>query len=321
MQRNKLLDLLKLLLAFLVITGHAKFLTDTSESLSYYLNNGLFRIVVPIFLIISGYYFSNAVNGHKVIRWFKKILLIYLIWMAVYIPMWFVMDFANFMMKLFMGWHHLWYLIAIVYAGICVYALKDVKASLLIGLAFFLLVTGYIIQLGFITDFFTDFPYLSKHSRYIYRSFIFIGFPYFYVGYYIRQQNVAAKLNRAQSILLVCVGLVLINLESYFFYNQLNLHREIDIKLSALVLAPSLFILTSKFNLKMNVDGKMLAVYSTNIYLIHVWLLVFYRTFFSLPKLLLPVIVFLTSVVLITLGLKVKRGLPGFIRHLAVFKK
>lgn len=58
--RNVSLDLLKLLMAIMVVALHANFLQEYSLLGSYLLVNGLFRVAVPIFLIINGFYFFNV---------------------------------------------------------------------------------------------------------------------------------------------------------------------------------------------------------------------------------------------------------------------
>ena len=55
--RNLSLDILKIIMAFFVVFLHMHLFKEVYPSLSYVLVNGLFRLGVPTFLIISGYYF------------------------------------------------------------------------------------------------------------------------------------------------------------------------------------------------------------------------------------------------------------------------
>ena len=53
MQRNSTLDILKFIMAIMVVGLHARFLFETS-SLGYHLTvQGIFRLAVPIFLLIN----------------------------------------------------------------------------------------------------------------------------------------------------------------------------------------------------------------------------------------------------------------------------
>lgn len=58
--RNGALDVLKIAMAFIVVGMHAGFLTDISPIAAYLTANGLFRIAVPVFLLINGYFFIGA---------------------------------------------------------------------------------------------------------------------------------------------------------------------------------------------------------------------------------------------------------------------
>lgn len=66
MNRNIALDTLKFLLAFMVVSIHTGFLNDLNQPTIYYLTSeGLFRIAVPLFLLINGYYFYDVLNNEK----------------------------------------------------------------------------------------------------------------------------------------------------------------------------------------------------------------------------------------------------------------
>ena len=71
MSRNIALDILKLSMAFMVVGLHAGFLGDFTSLGQYLTVNGLFRIAVPIFLIINGFIFiqyyqkTTKLNGLK----------------------------------------------------------------------------------------------------------------------------------------------------------------------------------------------------------------------------------------------------------------
>lgn len=57
MQRNLSLDFLKIVLSFFVVGLHCSFLIDVNTDAYFATVRGIFRLAVPIFLIISGYYF------------------------------------------------------------------------------------------------------------------------------------------------------------------------------------------------------------------------------------------------------------------------
>ena len=71
MQRNISIDLLKLALAVCVVFLHTHIFYDYSSLLEHSLVQGLFRIAVPVFLVITGYYFLYIDNFNKFKKWLK----------------------------------------------------------------------------------------------------------------------------------------------------------------------------------------------------------------------------------------------------------
>lgn len=57
MSRKISLDILKLLMSFMVVGLHAGFLGDVDLLGEYLTVNGIFRLAVPTFLVINGFYF------------------------------------------------------------------------------------------------------------------------------------------------------------------------------------------------------------------------------------------------------------------------
>lgn len=58
-------------------------------ALGFLLVHGICRLGVPLFLMISGYYFFRTDNFAKFRHWFVRIGLLYLVWMAAYLPFWY----------------------------------------------------------------------------------------------------------------------------------------------------------------------------------------------------------------------------------------
>ena len=88
MRRIYSLDYLKLALAVLVAFGHTYWLQSHPTPLAAMMGNGLMRIIVPLFCIVSGYFFHTAVARGDGMKWLRRVLGLYLIWMAVYLPFW-----------------------------------------------------------------------------------------------------------------------------------------------------------------------------------------------------------------------------------------
>ena len=150
-KRTKGIDVMKVLMAFVVVSIHT-----TSWPLL-----GLKEVAVPFFFIVSGYFLCRKLTGDRkadlgIIReWVFKILKLYLIWTAVYLPFTvygFLQDGLSLKQSLllfvrnllfvgenFMSWP-LWYLLAMIWSGILAYLLRALKAPIWV-----MLLTGVVL--------------------------------------------------------------------------------------------------------------------------------------------------------------------------------
>ena len=178
---------MKLIMAYVVVAIHT---TDWSLM-------GLTETAVPYFFIASGFFLFRKLGGSReedlaVIRqWTLKILKLYLIWTAIYLPFTVVgyyqeglpitkalLGFVRnvvFVGSNYFSWS-LWYLLGMVWAGICIYIMRMMNFTLwaMIILAFGL----------YLSEFFFDFhsiPYYSKVFATT-RNGFFVGLPFITAG-------------------------------------------------------------------------------------------------------------------------------------------
>lgn len=149
MTRLKGIDLVKVLMAFVVVSIH----TTTWPLL------GIREVAVPYFFIVSGFFLFGKMTGDRssdlraIRAWTLKILRLYLIWTAIYLPFTvygFLQDGLSLKQSLmlfgrnllfvgenFMSWP-LWYLLAMIWSGVLVFVLRALKVPvwgmLLIGI-------------------------------------------------------------------------------------------------------------------------------------------------------------------------------------------
>lgn len=187
MERNVCLDVLKLSMAFMIVGLHAHFLRDISSLAEYLTVQGLFRIAVPIFLLINGYYFYTVVSAHKCGIWFKRVFLLYIIWMSVYSYFWFpppdlsIIWFVKFAHKIIIGYHHLWYISGMIGAALLVMLLKEADTRLLITSIILTFAGGVAIQYignyhlyeGTIVDRFFNFNWFHRNFFFFLPLFLF----------------------------------------------------------------------------------------------------------------------------------------------------
>lgn len=253
-----------------VVGLHIHFLRDSYPTVSYLLVNGLFRLGVPVFLIITGYYFSFVNDFSKLKKWLFRISILYAIWTVVYIPLWKEGDAVT---NIVFGYHHLWYLNGTLFAGILLFFLKNKSPKLLISLVFLSFICGYAIQYLGNSYFFEGETNKLLNLYPMYRNFLFDCFPFLTIGFLIKKYEWDVKRN--PSLWFVFLSVLAVVTEAYVNIEFLKLSKgeSVDLLFSLLLACPLLFIYFK--NLKYKTDSKILASISTAIYFIHP-LLMFY---------------------------------------------
>ncbi len=263
--RNLSVDVLKVVMAFFVVFLHMHLLKDVYPTISYVLVNGLFRLGVPIFLIITGYYFYHIDDVKKLKNWLFRLFILYSIWTVIYIPFW--KEKESSMINILFGYHHLWYLIGAFWGGIVLFYLKKLSVSLLVFLAVFLFGVGYTIQFLANSHYFNGEIDTTINKFFTYRNFLFVCFPFLTIGFLIKKYQIEKKFH--PNFLLTVLLCFLVIGEAYFNIEILKLNKKesVDLLLSLVVACPVLFIYCK--NRLEKIDSKILANISTAIYFIH----------------------------------------------------
>jgi surface polysaccharide O-acyltransferase-like enzyme len=274
MKRDLALDSLKVLLAAFVVGIHSYFLNGSGSMGGDLLGNGLFRIAVPVFFIINGFFFSGVLEKGSLILWLRKVLVLYAVWMAVFLPFYFpdnltVSSIALFFKTLVLGYHHIWYLSALIIAGITIHFLKNRSTRVMVISAALMFVTGVILQY---VRAYVDFPQSALNRlldiEWASRNFLFIGYPFMVTGVLIRRHSLIEKLPAGPVWACLAIGLFLLFVEAGNNYTHLSGTRHSFDCLLALGLAgPLLFIAVSK--LEWTHQSKRLSDLSMVIYFVH----------------------------------------------------
>lgn len=200
--RNNNLDILKVVMAFLVVALHifpVSKLEGLEGLISYEIASGITRIAVPTFFLISGFFLRNKLNDTAYLwKYVKRILLLYVIWQIVYLPDlikcynlgWF--NRFDMILKLIYGYWHLWYLLASVFAVGLLYLVRNTSVYTKWILIVSLLTTGYIFQVLIQAD--VLHRYLDVQFVYSIigttRNFLFFAFPMMLIGSLYEQWSV-----------------------------------------------------------------------------------------------------------------------------------
>lgn len=301
MDRNIALDILKLSMAFMVVGLHAGFLGDFTPLGQYLSVNGIFRIAVPVFLIINGFFFFSVVANGAQIYWLKRVSILYVIWMLFYSYFWFstpelsLIGIAQLTQKIIIGYHHLWYLSGMVVAAIILLLLRHFSLSFLISSTLVSFFVGVVIQyLGNYHYFEGGTLDTLFNEHWFHRNALFFSYPFFCIGYLIHKHSIHEKFGLKYVGVISALGVLLLLGESYLNYYQAGRDGGFDNYLSLILVCPFIFLLFIKLNISGN--SKNIALYSSAIYFIHSLLLSVLRRFTELEPTLLTVTVILTSI-------------------------
>jgi surface polysaccharide O-acyltransferase-like enzyme len=308
--RNISLDSLKIILAIFIVLLHCGFFREFSEKISYLTVQGLFRIAVPTFFIINGFFFENTLKNNNIKNWIKRVLLLYLIWSIIYLPLWTKFNIISVIIYVFIGYHHLWYLKAMLLSGILLFYLRNLKTKFLLSIAVSTFFIGVVIQYIGNYDILKSYELIHKFTNFtpIHRNFIFLGLPFFIIGYLIKVNSWHKKVHRHYLIIGVISGIIILICECYLNYSFTN--EGNDNLLALMLICPFIFIFILNLNLAFNINSKYIALISTSIYLIHPWIMkILMKTYKFEPTMLsftTILISFLVSFFLIKLNNKLK---------------
>lgn len=306
--RNISLDLLKIILAIFVVLLHANFFSDYNETLSYLSVEGLFRIAVPTFFLINGYFFKHIVDNKKIIKWSKRVIILYSVWTIIYLPFW-TFSIKSIIINIFIGYFHLWYIQALLLSGIILFYTKKLNSKNMLMLAFFLFSVGVVIQYSG-NYHMVKVNILDRIMNFepTYRNFLFLGLPFFIIGYLINKDNWNKLITPKQTLLLITLGMIFIFIESYINYYYTK--EAFDNLFSLIFICPLIFIYTINLNLRFNINSKNIALVSTAIYLVHPLIRKILNMLFTMETTFLSILTivfsFFISLIIIEINTKIK---------------
>jgi len=312
--RNILLDLLKIIAALCVLAIHCGFLIENNTILYQSITNGLFRIAVPLFFCINGFFLFSVFKNRRIKIWAKRVGILYLVWMLIYSYFWvYLNDFNLLKMSttLLFGFNHLWYLAALLVSGLVLYLFREASNKVLIASSIILFSTGIAIQYLGQSQVFSQEPLLNKLINYppLHRNFLLFAFPLLCIGYLIRRINLHTKLKKKTVIIWLIISVLILVADRlvgyYYFTNNITLNMNI----SFLLLSPVLLITAFKFKVSSNLNSKLLSSYSIAIYLVHPLIIFFLFNVTALSPTTTTFVTILLSVISSYILIKLNRKL------------
>ncbi len=283
MERNYSVDTLKFFLAFLVVMAHCPTQWDSFIE-------PIYRITVPGFLMISGYFLYHSdpkVMNQTIRRSIGKICKITMLASALYITIFVVRNylllssginnFASF--AEFETWlgififnnnpfgRHLWYLQAMIYTLVLCYIvnLYNLRRIAYVATPILLLLCCALGKYSFI------FGEQNQIPMWVSRNFLLFAAPFFFAGMYIKAnyKRITDTLT-TPNLTIIAILSLMVGYTEYIFLNQ----SVGDLYIGGIPLAISVFLLTLRYS--QHIDNALSKVgrnHSLNIYIYHILVL------------------------------------------------
>jgi surface polysaccharide O-acyltransferase-like enzyme len=288
-------------MAFMIVGLHAGFLREFTSLGEYLTVDGVFRIAVPIFLIINGFYFYPVLIKNNHINWLKRVAILYVVWMVFYSYYWFeVPEFsfvsvAKFIKNIIIGYHHLWYISGMLGAALVLIILRKLSSSILTASILLAFICGVLIQyLGNYHVFEGTIIDTLFNFNWFHRNMLFFSFPFFCIGYLINKHSLQDAISFKVCCILSAFGLLALLGESYVNYYQEGRDGGFDNFLFLILVCPFVFILFMKSNI--SGSSKSIALYSSAIYFMHAFLLSVFRKYTHFDPTILTLINIIASI-------------------------
>lgn len=275
---NALIDIFRFVASILIIGSHSLpiFYDDT---LNFFYGQYFFRFCVPFFMIVTGYYFSRC-DYHKKIKQIKRIFLLYIISTVIYTPLIMASNgsFLSVIKTLIFGYHHLWYLIAVVVGLLLCLVFSKLPDKLTMYTVVALWVIGIFLDEYHIVF---SFPPLEVISAFVNkylggaRNGVFFAFPVLYLGKLIRDhENKLKAISYKKLYLILACTFILGFTEAYVILNTVGSNATLDVSIFGWMPAIPVFVLSIKTStIKYNKALMILRKASMIIYIIHPWCL------------------------------------------------
>lgn len=272
MDRRLSVDLLKLLLAVMVVGIHANPVKPLGHDAVVLTGQGLYRLAVPGFFVINGYFFQPVALAGGTGRYVRRLLGLFALWTALYLPGWIGLfgagDAATALQVLAVGWWQLWYLPALAVAALLAAAIRNWSvpaqtAAMALGFALGLgLVYG--MALGLVTR--PD--WLRADAAAVYRNGFFMGFPFLMAGALIRRTGFGTQAGAPLLAGLLAVTIAALLAEAVMMDRLLPHGVSHDVMIALVPGAPLLLLLALQFPRQSR--SRNLGSYANGIYFLHV---------------------------------------------------
>lgn len=301
--RSRALDLLKIAMAVMVVGIHSNPFHPFGRTAILLTGEGIYRLAVPVFFVINGYFFYSTARSGRVIGYLRRTATLFALWMVIYLPISWVYYAAQtplgFWRELLLGYWHLWYLSGLTLAAALAGLTRHWSTAALLTLGGICYLIGAAITWGVAWDQID--PWVSPHFH---RNGLTLGLPFLLLGYLIRRHDLVGRCDLRALAIAATGAVALVLAESLGLARIAPLGVGHDNLLSLLLAAPLLVMLALKLP---GSSGPSLGLWSSGLYFTHI---IPCALLFRLTDLSHPVIFGLTLVTALAMtGLLIRTGL------------
>ena len=329
--RAEQIDALKAVCAFLVVCIHAPFPGKIGEYFT-----SLTRVAVPIFFMITGFYYMNVVQRGKRLSQIKKVFwlavksnLVFLGWDFIYkivkgkqeLQIFFLDAFSLDSIARFFLYNdnkissHLWYLSAVLYVLLIIWFIDRLELrKLLFCIVPFLLLGDLVLGKYSLLLFNREIPY------YYIRNYLFVGVPYFCIGNLIYNFRTKIRLLKGKW-LIYAMGLFSVTTlceRGILIYLGKNAVRDHYLSTTFLAISIFVYVLNKQYNETKpeRVCGVLSRIgkeYSADIYILHPIFISILQVGAGILRLdtiytlFAPILIYVSTIIFLVIVRKLKR--------------
>ncbi|WP_225026584.1 acyltransferase [Xinfangfangia pollutisoli] len=269
-ERSRAVDLLKLVLALMVVGIHANPFADLGRSVNLLTGEGIYRLGVPVFLVFNGYYLQGALASGRGRALLARVARLYLIWMLLYLPIYWRLamhlSWPELLRFALFGYWHLWYLAGLTFAVAVLLALRQASDRALLALALLTWAGGVAVTWGMAADLlhpgqpFRD-PLLPA------RNPLFLCLPYVTFGLLIARRGLVSRVPARLASAAALLGVLAVIGES-FAISRMGVPTSHDALASLGLAAPALALWA--LALPGRTQGRLTGDLANGLYFLHV---------------------------------------------------
>lgn len=271
-QRNRAVDVLKLILALMVVGIHANPFAPLGRTAILLTGDGLFRLAVPVFLLFNGYFLQAALLRGRGWDYVRHAAQLYALWMLLYLPLYYPLLAARGLWPnlrtLLFGYWHLWYLAGMVLAGALIVLIQAWPSRRLAWLMACSFLGGILVTYGMAFGLITPNKAIFSDPLLANRNPVFLCLPFMLAGLLIAREDLAARFDLSRLQLLTLLGIAVTLAESLLIARFAFKGVAHDNMLALGLAAPCLMLLALKS--RTSLKGRALGDYASGIYFIHV---------------------------------------------------